>query len=83
MTEAETYQVLTRLLQRVFQRADLVATPDLMAKDVFGWDSFKQVELLMELQDELNIAFSPEEMDDIASLGALASVVRARVAAGS
>ncbi len=83
MTEPESYAFLTRMLQRVFERTDIVATPELTAKDVFGWDSFKQVELLMEIQDELGIEFTTEEMDDIENLGALARIVRAHAAARS
>jgi acyl carrier protein len=83
MTEPESYAFLTRMLQRVFERTDIVATPELTAKDVFGWDSFKQVELLMEIQDELSIEFTTEEMDDIENVGALASIVRAHAAARS
>jgi acyl carrier protein len=83
MTEPESYAFLTRMLQQVFERADIVATPELTAKDVFGWDSFKQVELLMEIQDALNIEFTTEEMDDIPNVGALAGMVRAHVAAGA
>jgi acyl carrier protein len=83
MTEPESYEFLTRMLRQVFERADIVATPELTAKDVFGWDSFKQVELLMEIQDALNIEFTTEEMDDIENVGALARMVRAHVAAGT
>jgi acyl carrier protein len=83
MTEPESFAFLTRMLQRVFERPDLAATPELTAKDVFGWDSFKQVELLMEIQDELGIEFTTEEMDDIENLGALARIVRAHAAARS
>jgi acyl carrier protein len=82
MTEPESFVFLTRMLQRVFERTDIVATPELTAKDVFGWDSFKQVELLMEIQEELGIEFTTEEMDDIENVGALARIVRAHASAG-
>ncbi len=76
MTEAESFTFLTAMLQRVFERKDIVATPELTAKDVFGWDSFKQVELIMEIQDQLGIEFTTEEMDNIENVGVLARIVR-------
>ncbi len=79
MTEAESFAFLTTLLQRVFERKDITATPDLTAKDVFGWDSFKQVELIMEIQDALGFEFTTDEMDNIENVGALARIVRAHV----
>ena len=79
MTEAESFAFLTTILQRVFERKDIVATPELTARDVFGWDSFKQVELLMEIQEALGIEFTTEEMDGIENVGALARMVRGHV----
>jgi acyl carrier protein len=83
MTEPESFDFLTKMLQRVFERNDIVATQSLTAKDVFGWDSFKQVELLMEIQDALSIEFTTDEMDNIENVGALARIVRAHVAKGA
>ena len=83
MTEPESFDFLSRVLQRVFERPDIVATPELTAKDVFGWDSFKQVEVLMEIQDELGIEFTTDEMDNIENVGALARIVRTHVGAGA
>lgn len=79
MTEAESFAFLTTMLQRVFERKDIVATPELTAKDVFGWDSFKQVELIMEIQDALGFEFTTDEMDNIENVGALARIVRSHV----
>ena len=75
MTEPEAYDFLTACLRRIFERDDITATPELAARDVFGWDSFKQVELLMEIQDDLNIEFTSEEMDNLENVGALARIV--------
>jgi acyl carrier protein len=82
MTEPESYEFLSQMLRKVFERNDITATPELTAKDVFGWDSFKQVELLMEIQEALDIEFTTDEMDNIPNIGALAGMVRAHVAAG-
>jgi acyl carrier protein len=82
MTEPESYEFLSKMLRKVFERNDITATPELTARDVFGWDSFKQVELLMDIQEALSIEFTTEEMDDMPNIGDLARMVRAHVAAG-
>ncbi len=41
--EAEIYQRLTEIFHEVFSRDDITLRPDLTAKDVAGWDSFRQV----------------------------------------
>ena len=46
-TEAEIYGALTEIFRDVFNRDDLALKPELTAKDVPGWDSFKQIEIIM------------------------------------
>ena len=46
-TEAEIYPALTTIFHDIFLREDLTLTPELSAKDVPGWDSFKQIEIIM------------------------------------
>ena len=45
-TDPEIYGGLTEIFHDVFMRDDLVLTPELSAKDVKGWDSFKQIEII-------------------------------------
>lgn len=44
-TDAEIYAALTEIFRNVFMRDDLVLRPELTAKDVKGWGSFKQARL--------------------------------------
>ncbi len=43
-TEGEIYPALTTIFQDIFLRDDLTLSPETSAKDVAGWDSFKQIE---------------------------------------
>ena len=47
MTELDIYRALTEIMHDVFLRDDIVLTPTLAAKDVAGWDSFKQIEIVI------------------------------------
>jgi acyl carrier protein len=76
--EAAIYAGLGEILQDVFLRDDLKIGPGLSAKDVEGWDSFKQIEIIMATEERFGIKLSTREIDGLANLGDLARVVAAR-----
>jgi len=75
MTEAEIYSALTTIFYDVFLRDDLVLTPKLSAKDVPGWDSFKQIEILIATEQHFGIKLSTREIDALTNVGDLVSTV--------
>ena len=74
-TEAEIYAGLTTIFQDVFLRDDLTLTPALTAKDVHGWDSFKQIEIVMASEEHWNIRFSTRELDALRCVGDLVRTI--------
>jgi len=78
VTEAEVYPKLTAILREVFDRDDIEATPMLAADQVEGWDSFKQVEILIAVQEEFSLKFSSRELDSLKNVGDLVSIVVAK-----
>lgn len=78
MTEAEIYSALTVIFQDVFLRDDLVLTPTLSANDISGWDSFKQIEILIATEEHFGLKLSSREIDELTNVGDLVSAVAAR-----
>jgi len=74
-TEAEVYSGLTEIFHDVFMRDDIVLTPDLTAKQVQGWDSFKQIEIIMASEEKWGIKFNTRELDALRCVGDLAKMV--------
>ena len=74
-TEAEIYPDLTTIFHDVFLRDDLMLTPALSAKDVQGWDSFKQIELIMASEEHWKIRFNTRELDALRCVGDLARTI--------
>jgi acyl carrier protein len=81
MQEAEVYAELTEIFHDVFMREDLALKPDLTAKDVQGWDSFKQIEIIIAVEEKYGIKFHTRELDSLHNVGDLARVVLAKTAA--
>ncbi len=81
-TEAQIYPALATIFQDVFLRDDLTLTPDLSAKDVQGWDSFKQIEIIMASEERWKIRFSTRELDSLRSVGDLVRIIAAKTGGG-
>lgn len=78
MTEAEIYAALTDIFRDVFLDEGLVLTPTLAAGDVAGWDSFKQIEILIASEERFAIKFTTRELDGLMNVGDLVRVIEAK-----
>ena len=76
--EAEIYGALTEIFHDVFMRDDLKLTPELTAKDVKGWDSFKQIEIIMASEEKWGIKFNTRELDALQNVGDLAKMIETK-----
>ena len=72
------YAGLAEIFSDVFMRDDIVLSDELKAKDVDGWDSFKQIEILMATEARFAMKFTSAEIDGFKQLGDLAEVVSLR-----
>lgn len=79
MTEAGLYGFFAEVFQDVFQRDDIVLRRELSAKDVEGWDSIKQIELIIAIEDRFSIKFTTKELDRLNCFGDVVSSVRRKV----
>ncbi len=78
--DAAIYAALTEIFNDVFLKEDMQLTPALSAKDVPGWDSFKQIEILVAVEERFGIRLNTKEIDALKSVGDLASVIGTKTA---
>jgi len=76
-TEAEIYAALGEIFHDVFQR-EIPLRPELTARDVQGWDSFKQIEIVMATEERFAIRLTTRDLDSLQSVGDLVRVVAAK-----
>jgi acyl carrier protein len=57
-----------------------VLEPHFSQSDIDGWDSTSNVVLLIAIESEFDIQFSPEEIETMSTVGEIASAVEARLA---
>ena len=79
MAEADIYAALEPIFHDVFMRDDIKLTPTMTAKDVEGWDSFKQIEIILAVEGRYHIKFNTRELDSLLSVGDLVRVIASKV----
>jgi acyl carrier protein len=78
VTEAEVYEGLKEIFADVFLRDDIVLAPRLTAKEVEGWDSFKQIEIIISSEERFGVKFATREIDNLHCVGDLVALVVAK-----
>jgi acyl carrier protein len=75
MTDVSIFERLTPLLRDVFDDDDIVATPELTAQKVGGWDSLGNVRLFLEIEKEFSVRFSATEIISLKNVGQLVDLI--------
>jgi acyl carrier protein len=78
IADAEIHAVLSEIFADVFLRDDIEISNELAAKDVDGWDSFKQIEIVMATEQAFSVKLTSAELDGLQTLGDLVGIVAAR-----
>jgi acyl carrier protein len=80
MDESAIYSRLTEIMRDVFDDESIIATPQLTAKQVDGWDSLTHIRFLLTVEKAFALKFSTPEIAKLQSVGDLADLLRARAA---
>ena len=75
MADASVFEKLTPLLRDVFDNDEVVATPELTARAVDGWDSMGNVRLFLEIEKTFAVRFSATEITSLKNVGQLAELI--------
>jgi acyl carrier protein len=81
LTEAEIYSALTDIFNDVFIRDDMELKPEMTARDVPGWDSFRQIEIIMAAEERFGVKLQNSEIDQIGNVADLVQALAAKTGA--
>ena len=76
MVNPSTFDKLTQVFRDIFDNEELVATPELTAQKVQGWDSLGNVRLFIELERVFGVRFSATEISSLKNVGQLAELLK-------
>ena len=81
MTQQEIYHRLTKIMRDVLDDDNLVATPELTANDVDGWDSVNHITLVVAIEEAFGIKFKSAELEKMKNVGQLVEQIEKKTPA--
>ena len=79
MQESEIYQKLTPIFHQVFNNNRISLTPELSADDVDGWDSLRNIRLILSVEKAFHVKFTASDVDRLECVGDLVYLVKSRL----
>jgi acyl carrier protein len=79
MSSDEIYKRLTEILRDLFDDDSLVATPELTASQVAGWDSFAHLRLMLTVERSFGIDFAASQITSLKNVGELAALIQSKL----
>jgi len=68
---ATVHDRVQKIFRDVFNDETLTVRNDMTAKDVEGWDSLNQINLIIMIENEFGLQFDPDEIATLANVGEL------------
>ncbi len=75
MSQNRIYDELTEILRDVFDNPDVVATPELSAKDVPEWDSFNHINVVLAAEMRFGVKFRTSEIEGLRNVGDFVALI--------
>lgn len=72
----EIYERLETIFRDVFDDDNLLVTSELTARDVEGWDSMMNVQLMLAIECAFNVHFSASQIASLGKVGDLAALIK-------
>lgn len=79
MTSEEVYAQLNQVFQEVFFDESLTVSAATTAADVPGWDSFKMVSLILEIESKFGIRLRSRDVDGLKCVGDFVNLILQKV----
>ena len=73
--QARILEEVAILLRDIFAQEDLVVTSETSAADVPGWDSMKQIEIVVAVEEKYGIRMKSREVDTMSSVSDLVALI--------
>jgi acyl carrier protein len=73
--ETEIYNNLNEIFRDVFSDDTISVTRETTAQDIEGWDSFKQIVILLAIEKRFGFKFNSKDVDGIQNVGSLVEII--------
>ena len=81
MTEPEILDTLTTIFRAALSNDEIVLTPDTSPKDIPKWDSFRYVDIILRVEEDLGIKIRSREANKLRNVGEMVALIQSKQAA--
>lgn len=79
MNNGVLYEKLTQIFREVFEDDEIVLSPETTADQTKGWDSLKNVRLMLTIEKDFGVKIAASEMLRMQNVGDLAALIGRKV----
>ena len=76
MNSDEILQKIAGIMRETFNTPSLEITPEMTAKDIKGWDSMRNIWLIVAIEEGFNIKLSTSEVIKMESVGDYVALIQ-------
>ncbi len=81
MTDQDIFEALTPIFRSVLANDAIVLKPETSQKDIPKWDSFRYIEIILQVEEAMGVKIRAREANKLANVGELVALIQAKKAA--
>jgi acyl carrier protein len=74
-------QQLEQIFREIFDNEEIVIQDEMTAKDIDGWDSLAQINLIIAIESEFGIRFGTNEISSLNNVGEIKRLIARKTGA--
>jgi acyl carrier protein len=82
MRDDDLTRLISRTAQDVFRQPSITFSPELVFRDIPGFDSVLAIQFILAIESALDVTLNEDEVDTMHTMGDLLALVDAKKAAG-
>ena len=79
MTDLEIMEGITEIVREALGDDAIVLTPDNVASDFAGWDSFKHITIVVATEIRFGVKFKTAEIESLKKIGDFVSLIQKKL----
>jgi acyl carrier protein len=79
MENTEILNQLTPIFHKIFDRNDIILTPETSAADIEEWESITHIQLIVAIEKHFKIKFSAINMRSFKNVGGLVEAIKSKL----
>jgi acyl carrier protein len=80
MTDQDVLAILTSIFRAELSADDIVLTPETTTRDIPKWDSFRYVEIILQIESKLGIRIRAKEANKLRDIGEMVALIQSKLA---